>query len=198
MAEHQKHSTTVWRRRKSREKTLRVSFGYFFCFAFWKVKEIRRGEVLNLGQKTIEKPAGNPRVTPLIPRISTRHVAMLRVAPPLSIKFGTEPQESQTAQENFSSSVIVMTRHKRPQNLGSNWWEWRDYIPQTKLTLTTKKASMTKSSWITKKIVITDEGRGVIQCSQSMTWAVTKSTRQTVGSLLKVPLLDQRRYLGKH
>ena len=170
----------------------------FFCFAFWKVKEIRKWEVLNLGQKTIEKPARNPRVIPLIPRISMRHVATLRVAPPLSIKFRTEPQESQTAQENFSSSVIFMTRHRRPQNLGGNWWEWRDYIPQTKLTLMTKKASMTKSSWITKKTVITDEGRGVIQCSQSMTWAVTKSTRQTVGSLLKVPLLDQRRYLGKH
>ena len=140
MAEHQKHSTTVWKRRKSQEKTLRVSPGYFFCFAFWKVKEIKRGEVLNLGQKTIEKPAGNPRVIPLIPQINMRQVATLRVAPPLSIKFGTEPQESQTAQENFSSSVIVMTRHKQPQNLGGNWWEWRDYIPQTKLTLMTKKA----------------------------------------------------------
>ena len=29
--------------------------------------------------------------------------------------------------------------------------------------------------------------QGVIQCSQSMTRAVTKSTKQTVGSLLKVP-----------
>ena len=55
---------------------------------------------------------------PLTPRTSTCHVATLRVAPPLSIKFGTEPQESQTAQENFLSSVIVMTRHSRPQNLG--------------------------------------------------------------------------------
>ena len=195
MAEHQKHSTTIWRRRKSQEKTLRVSLGYFFCFAFWKVKEIGRGEVLNLGQKTIEKLAGNPRVISLAPRISTRHVATLRVAPPLSIKCGIEPQESQ---ENFSSSVIVMTRHRRPQNLGGNWWERRDYIPQMKLKLMTKKASLTKSSWTTKKAVISDEGGGVIQCSQSMTWAVTKSTRQTVGILLKVPLLDQRRYLGKH
>ena len=59
----------------------------------------------------IEKPAGNPRVMPLTPRTSTRHVATLRVAPPLSIKLGTEPQESQTAQENFSSFVIIMTRH---------------------------------------------------------------------------------------
>ena len=146
----------------------------------------------------IEKPAGNPRVMPLTPRTSTRHVATLRVAPPLSIKFGTEPHESQTAQENFSSSVIVMTCHSRPQNLGGNWWEWRDYIPQTKITLLMKKAPMTKSSWTTKKPVITDEGRGVIQCSQSMTCAVTKSTRQTIGILLKVPLLDQRRYQGKH
>ena len=40
--------------------------------------------------------------------------------------------------------------------------------------------------------------QGVIQCSQSMTWAVTKSTKQTVGSLLKVSLLDQGRYLTKH
>ena len=63
---------------------------------------------------------GNPRVTPLTPQTSTRHVAMLRAAPPLSIKLKTEPQESQTAQENFSSSVIVMTRHSRPQNLGGN------------------------------------------------------------------------------
>ena len=50
----------------------------------------------------------------------------------------------------------------------------------------------------TKKPVTTDEGMRVIHCSQSMTWAVTKSTRQTVGSLLKAPLLDQRRYQGKH
>ena len=38
---------------------------------------------------------------PLTPSISTRHVDTLRTAPPLHIKFGTEPQESQTAQENF-------------------------------------------------------------------------------------------------
>ena len=38
---------------------------------------------------------------PLTPLTSTRHVATLRVAPPLHIKFGAEPQESQTAQENF-------------------------------------------------------------------------------------------------
>ena len=66
----------------------------------------------------IEKPAGNPRVMPLTPQISARHVATLRVAPPLRIKFGAKPQESQTAQENFSSSMVLMTRHRRPQNLG--------------------------------------------------------------------------------
>ena len=38
----------------------------------------------------------------------------------------------------------------------------------------------------------------VIQCSQSMTWAVTKLTKQTIGSLLKVPLLDQGRYFREH
>ena len=68
----------------------------------------------------IEKSAGNPRVMPLTPRTSTRHMATLRVAPPLSIKLGTEPQESQTAQENFSSFVIIMTSHSQPQNLGGN------------------------------------------------------------------------------
>ena len=33
--------------------------------------------------------------------------------------------------------------------------------------------------------------QGVIQCSQSMTWAVIKSTKQTVRSLLKVSLLTR-------
>ena len=115
-----------WQKEVSR-KSLETLFGSF-CFVFWKVKETRRGEVSNQGSKMIEKPAGNPRVMPLTPQISARHVATLRVAPPLRIKFGAKPQESQTTQENFSSSMVLMTRHRRPQNLGGNRWEWRDYI----------------------------------------------------------------------
>ena len=196
MAEHQKRSADDLKKRESqRKKRHRVSLVFFMFCSLKSKRKIKRGEVLNLGQKTIEKPAGNPRVIPLIPLIIMRHVATLREAPPLGIKCGIEPQESQ---ENFSSSVIVMTRHRRSQNLGGNWWEWRYYIPPTKIILVTKEASLTKSSRTTRKAIITDEDRGVIQCSQSMTWTVTKSTRQTIGNLLKVPLLDQRCYLRKH
>ena len=38
---------------------------------------------------------------PLTPSISTRHVATLRTAPPSCIKFGAEPQVSQTTQEKL-------------------------------------------------------------------------------------------------
>ena len=112
MAEHQKHSTDDLKKKEVSRKNAQSITGVFFLFCSLKSKrKIKRGEVLNLGQKTIEKPAGNPRVIPLIPLIITRHVATLRVAPPLGIKCETEPQESQ---ENFSSSVIVMTHHRRP------------------------------------------------------------------------------------
>ena len=118
MAEHQKRSADDLKKRESQEKeTLRVSLVFFLFCSLKSKRKIKGEEVLNLGQKTIEKPAGNPSVIPLIPLVIMRHVATLREAPPLSIKCGTKPQESQ---ENFSSSVIVMTRHRRPQNLGGN------------------------------------------------------------------------------
>ena len=42
-----------------------------------------------------------------------------------------------------------------------------------------------------KEPVITDEGREIIQYSQSMTRAITKLAMQTVGSLLKAQLLGR-------
>ena len=64
MAEHQKRSADDLKKRESQEKkTLRVSLVFFLFCSLKNKRKIKRGEVLNLGQKTIEKPAGNPRVT---------------------------------------------------------------------------------------------------------------------------------------
>ena len=51
-----------------------------------------------------------------------------------------------------------------------------------------------KSTLMTRKPVITEEDRKIIQYSQLVTWAVTKPAKQAVESLLKAPLLGGRHY----
>ena len=70
-------------------------------------KDNTRSKNQSKGKRKVLKPkiqgnwkvAGNPRVMPSTPSISTCHMATLRTAPPSCIKFGAEPQASQTTQK---------------------------------------------------------------------------------------------------
>ena len=37
------------------------------------------------------------------------------------------PKRHRQLRKNFLPSMALMTRHWRPQNLGGNWWEWREW-----------------------------------------------------------------------
>ena len=83
------------------------------------------------------KTAGNPRVAQQIPPITMRQVATSRVTPPLCIYFRAKPQESWTAQENLSPSMIVMTCHDDHRNWGAidNTDEHTDVPDEVTLTI---------------------------------------------------------------
>ena len=73
MVEQQKRSARKFGECKSQENALKN----WSVFALSEVEEKLERRSFKCGPKTIEKPAGNPRVMPLIPQTIKRHVAMI-------------------------------------------------------------------------------------------------------------------------